>query len=64
MANGNGIGHGLGYKYNVANIDPQPETRKIWQRVEELREDFPPDERERLLHYVAELELKLEKLQG
>jgi len=49
---------GFAYAYNVAGIDPQPLQRKIWARVAELREDFKKEDYERMLHYIAELELE------
>ena len=51
---------GFAYSYNVANVDPQPWTHRMLERVEELKEDYSRDDFLKLLHRVAELELKLE----
>lgn len=59
----------LGYKYNVANIDPAPLSRKAHDRAQEIMDSFPPSEYLRLAHYAARLEAenamlidKLEKI--
>lgn len=51
---------GFAYRYNVANVDPQPWTRRINKRFEELQEDFSKEDYLKILRYVAELELKFE----
>ena len=53
-------GIGFAYCYNTANVDPQPLTHRMLERVEELKEDYAKEDFLKLLHRIAELELKAE----
>jgi len=46
---------------NIAGIDPMPHFRLFEARVKELKEDFKPEDYEKMIRRIAKLELDLEQ---